>query len=225
MVLVEQATRTRRAPCTVCGGPKPPGRGRSRCDGCADAPYPSEARVSEKTCPRCRRVRPIDDYAPLASPRPRAVKERRLCCDCVGTRPRSAPTPQRCQCGAPKRPGRGQRYCDECFVVENAKAAKLLLVRKLVAYSDASELYNDRSRMHRARAMLRAAGFDAAVEFVRRSVVWQRDEGVCGICGVAADPDDWHLDHVVSLSRGGSHTYANTQVSHPPCNVRKGAGL
>jgi 5-methylcytosine-specific restriction endonuclease McrA len=53
--------------------------------------------------------------------------------------------------------------------------------------------------------------------------VWERDEGVCGICGTAADLSDWHLDHVVPLSKGGEHSYANTQVSHPVCNLRKHA--
>lgn len=59
------------------------------------------------------------------------------------------------------------------------------------------------------------------VEKVSPQIVWERDEGVCGICGEAADPSDWHLDHTVPLSRGGEHSYANVQVSHPLCNRRK----
>ena len=63
------------------------------------------------------------------------------------------------------------------------------------------------------------------VERVYRSVVFKRDRGLCGICRKAADAANWHLDHIVPLSRGGEHGYANVQVSHPFCNVSKGAKL
>ncbi len=47
----------------------------------------------------------------------------------------------------------------------------------------------------------------------------------CGICGGKLDLTDWHLDHIVPLSRGGSHERANVQPSHPACNMAKGARL
>lgn len=59
------------------------------------------------------------------------------------------------------------------------------------------------------------------VEDVDRAERFMRDGGLCGICGLAADPDDWHLDHVRPVSKGGEHSYANTQVSHPLCNKVK----
>lgn len=66
---------------------------------------------------------------------------------------------------------------------------------------------------------------DTMVEPIDRWVIWDRDEGVCGICGKTADSDDWHLDHITPLSKGGSHTFDNVQVSHPLCNIRKGNKL
>ena len=57
---------------------------------------------------------------------------------------------------------------------------------------------------------------------VHRELVWESQGGICGICLEPADPNDWHLDHRIPLSRGGEHSYANTQVSHPRCNLRKG---
>jgi len=63
------------------------------------------------------------------------------------------------------------------------------------------------------------------VERVYRSVVFKRDKGICGICHEKVDPDNWHLDHIVPVSRGGEHSYANVQVAHPFCNVSKGAKL
>ena len=63
------------------------------------------------------------------------------------------------------------------------------------------------------------------VERVYRTVVFRRDKGICGICRKKVDPQNWHLDHIVPLSRGGEHSYANVQVTHPFCNVSKGARL
>jgi 5-methylcytosine-specific restriction endonuclease McrA len=77
--------------------------------------------------------------------------------------------------------------------------------------------------IYRARRRARERG--ARVEMVRRADVWQRDEGVCGICSKPAERADWHLDHVVPLSKGGDHSMANVQVSHPSCNRRKAASL
>lgn len=34
---------------------------------------------------------------------------------------------------------------------------------------------------------------------------------------------DFHVDHVVPLSKGGMHGYTNVQPAHPRCNMRKGA--
>lgn len=45
---------------------------------------------------------------------------------------------------------------------------------------------------------------------------------VCGICG---DPieEPPHMDHIVPLAAGGTHTNDNVQWAHPSCNRRKGA--
>jgi hypothetical protein len=68
----------------------------------------------------------------------------------------------------------------------------------------------------------RATVFDQWVEYVDHAVVWDRDGGICYLCGLPADPDNWHLDHVKPLVLKGEHSYANTAVSHPVCNQRKG---
>lgn len=73
-----------------------------------------------------------------------------------------------------------------------------------------------------SEAARRARKRNQFVEPVDPQIVWERDEGVCGLCGKPADYADWHMDHVVPLARGGEHSYANTQVSHPACNLEKG---
>jgi hypothetical protein len=60
------------------------------------------------------------------------------------------------------------------------------------------------------------------VEHVDLATVWDRDGGVCHICRQPCERWNWHLDHVVSLARGGAHSYANVAVSHPGCNLKKG---
>jgi 5-methylcytosine-specific restriction endonuclease McrA len=62
----------------------------------------------------------------------------------------------------------------------------------------------------------------AFVERISRQRVFERDEGICGICGDPVDRDDFHIDHVISLSKGGKHSYGNVQVAHPSCNIAKG---
>ncbi len=70
-------------------------------------------------------------------------------------------------------------------------------------------------------AVRRAQIRGAWVEDVDRTVVWKRDQGVCYLCGRAADPQQWDLDHVHPLSKGGEHSYANVAVTHPSCNRSK----
>lgn len=43
------------------------------------------------------------------------------------------------------------------------------------------------------------------------------------ICGVCSEPvvGKYHLDHIVPLSKGGSHTPDNLQLTHPVCNLKK----
>lgn len=71
----------------------------------------------------------------------------------------------------------------------------------------------------------RAKKKDFFVEEVDRLKVWERDRGVCHICKRTCDPENWHLDHVTPIARGGQHSYANVAVSHPFCNMSKGAKL
>lgn len=87
----------------------------------------------------------------------------------------------------------------------------------------ARQTYLNNKELYKAHAKLRKARLRGATigEPIYRSVVWERDGGVCGICFTEADPRQWHLDHIVPLSKGGQHTYANVQVAHPSCNLSK----
>lgn len=75
------------------------------------------------------------------------------------------------------------------------------------------------------QATRRARQVDQFDEHVDGVVVFERDRGVCGICGEVIDPSYFDLDHVIPLAKGGRHSYANIQLAHPLCNIRKGVRL
>lgn len=80
---------------------------------------------------------------------------------------------------------------------------------------------------HSARRARKAAAF---VEDVPLHALLERDGWTCGICekpiprdAVWPDRQSPSLDHVIPLSKGGEHSWANSQASHLSCNARKGA--
>jgi rubrerythrin len=87
-------------------------------------------------------------------------------------------------------------------------------------YSDAKRAADQRRRARRRQA---------PNEKVIARQVFERDSWICGVCGDPVDQDlsyphqlSASLDHIVPLAAGGHHTYANTQLSHLTCNIKKG---
>ena len=65
-------------------------------------------------------------------------------------------------------------------------------------------------------------------ETVEYEKVYERDKGVCQICGLPVSADkfideSWggSIDHVIPLSMGGEHTIDNCQLAHRICNSLK----
>lgn len=87
----------------------------------------------------------------------------------------------------------------------------------------------DNRDRHNAKGQRRRARERAAfIEDVDPLVVYYRDGGTCWLCRrqvprVVGDVLSPSLDHVIPLSRGGEHSYANVRLSHSICNARKGA--
>lgn len=75
----------------------------------------------------------------------------------------------------------------------------------------------NRMRRSRYRAQLRSQ----FVEDVDPQTVYEIYGGMCGIC-LKFIEGDFHVDHVIPISKGGLHCYANVQAAHPICNLRKG---
>lgn len=75
----------------------------------------------------------------------------------------------------------------------------------------------------------RARKFGAEIERVNKLKVFERDGWRCRICNIETpralmgtkDGRAPELDHAIPLSRGGGHTYANTQLACHDCNALK----
>jgi len=51
--------------------------------------------------------------------------------------------------------------------------------------------------------------------------LYKRDHGICQICHKAVRPKEASIDHIHPISRGGTHTWDNVQLTHVKCNLRK----
>lgn len=79
----------------------------------------------------------------------------------------------------------------------------------------------------------RAKRYGCAVfdESISLRGLFERDGGICQICGKKTDAHDivnGHigrlyptLDHIIPLSKGGTHTWNNVQLAHMACNAGK----
>lgn len=94
----------------------------------------------------------------------------------------------------------------------------------------AARAHNARpERLGRAHVR-RALHFGCRIEAVNKLRVFERDGWRCRLCGVDAPRELMgtvsgnapELDHDVPLSRGGAHSYANTQLLCSCCNRQKG---
>lgn len=94
----------------------------------------------------------------------------------------------------------------------------------------------NKTREMRRRIKIRAAMVDPDITL---EGLYKRDEGRCYICGmqtlltdyVTKDGTqicgDWYpsIDHVVPLSHGGLHSWANVKLAHRRCNYKKGDSM
>jgi 5-methylcytosine-specific restriction endonuclease McrA len=73
---------------------------------------------------------------------------------------------------------------------------------------------------------------EAYVESFHAKEIYERDNWTCGICDEPIDPASKlpdrmsaSIDHIIPISKGGTHERANVQAAHLHCNVSKGAKL
>lgn len=120
--------------------------------------------------------------------------------------------------------------CCECGIdfVRVPSPGKTLQVQVKYCSRSCQKRASDRNRTRARRAKTRGA---QAVEKVNVLAVFARDGWRCAMCGcktpmsargtIRANAPE--LDHIVPLSLGGDHSYANTQCLCRACNHAKGA--
>ena len=94
--------------------------------------------------------------------------------------------------------------------------------RDRVYYGAHPERKRERSSLRRALTS------DAFVASIDREVIYARDNYTCQWCGKKVnmkkkwpDPMSPSLDHILPLSKGGTHEAKNVQLTHMLCNLRK----
>lgn len=74
-------------------------------------------------------------------------------------------------------------------------------------------------------AKRRARILETQAETIDYPLILRESKGLCGICKEPFDLFGIEFDHIVPLSRGGTHTRENIQATHSRCNRSKGAKL
>lgn len=209
------------------------------------APLPNpvicSALLAIQPCAKC--AAPLS----LPKPRGRRLTQCRGGCARRHREPRLTPppAPSTCKtCGGPiDRPRRGKAYCrPRCRIKGNARRCEVDRCSRPhqargLCNHHYSERYYPGSRgqwptdpeAKRKRDLVkskrrRAATRGVHTENVDRDVVGERDGWRC-FCRkrvnrmlVYPHPMSPSLDHVIPLSQGGAHTYANTRIAHWRCN-------
>lgn len=125
-----------------------------------------------------------------------------------------------------------EAYLD--FQLERARNAELPESQQdpeLAAYADAARADSIPSLEYRLKLLRNQvisqipelAPKDPARHFSdeQRTAIFRRDGGICQACGVECDDSNFHADHLVPHSRGGSTSLANGRVLCPDCNWKK----
>ncbi len=110
------------------------------------------------------------------------------------------------------------RVCQRCGIMFMGKPMKWLC--------DRCSAEGKRAHSDRRQAAKRAAR--PITELIKRDDVFKRDNWECQVCGKVTNPDADvshplypNVDHIIPLSRGGSHTMDNVQCACRLCNIKK----
>ena len=57
--------------------------------------------------------------------------------------------------------------------------------------------------------------------FITTLELYQKDSAICGICSQRVEISNASIDHIIPVSKGGTHTWDNVQLAHYKCNIIK----
>ena len=155
-------------------------------------------------------------------PKGKKTRSYTVMCDCTKEEIRAEKMKKYCvYCGA-LLPNRKRRVCDEC----NHKHE----VEKRREHQRRRGTLSERRRYKRAK---QNGKIDWSISLEK---LMERDGNICALCGKPVDVNDYHvtddgafithmkypsIDHVLPLSKGGTHTWDNVQLAHFICNSLK----
>lgn len=120
-----------------------------------------------------------------------------------------------------------ERICEECGSSFTMKGSK----RK--SYCSEQCCKRNQNRRKELKNKFKNAKIDYSISLEK---LYERDNGVCYICGEMCDWEDYgvrdcgtiicgdrypSIEHIVPASRGGSHTWDNVALAHRRCNTMK----
>lgn len=71
---------------------------------------------------------------------------------------------------------------------------------------------------HLRRVQQRTAPYDRGITHL---LLARRDEWKCHVCNGEVTRQTWSIDHLLALSRGGTHTWDNVSLAHHWCNTER----
>ena len=122
--------------------------------------------------------------------------------------------------------------CSECSVTFTATS-----MGKKYCSKRCSDRVQDRTKRARRRMRVKLNG---NVDVIELGQLIDRDDNVCYLCNEDCDRDDYvttseghfiagetypSIDHVIPVSKGGTHTWENVRLAHCRCNLIKSDNL
>jgi 5-methylcytosine-specific restriction endonuclease McrA len=182
---------------------------------------------NRKPCTTCGEVKPLDDF----HPQPSAPDGRRWRCKVCTRAYYRAYAKARYDANpeSERARSRGRYAADPSGPIERAAARARSHPEDVRRYTKNWRAANPEKRIA-ASYMRRALTSAAVAGDVDLRLLWVRQCGVCSLCSrpidhalTWPDPLSKSVDHIVPLSKGGTHEQSNLAWTHLVCNLKKGA--
>lgn len=199
--------------CKVCARRRSAERYRKRNAGAREYEVRGTHKPTLHTCERCG-----TEYKPWSPSSKFCSKQ---CANSQNNERRRSPEAQ-----ARRKALQVQLSIAKCIICDAMFAPKHSLTKTC---SDKCRRERTRRKNSESKHLRRARMYSAEYQQINNLEVYCRDGWTCGICGDPINPNVEYpdmmsasLDHILPISRGGTHTMDNVQASHLGCNMAKG---
>jgi len=186
-----------------------------------------------KACKKCNETKPLEEFYPHRKNRDGRCGACKECCKATSAKWR-LDHPEACRARGVK------RYRDNAEAIkarfnkmhkDNPEMAKAAVAKWNKSHPEVIKANNARwhrdhpgaakAKKARRRALESAStGPHHTAADIAALLIDQHD--LCAYCGLILD-GNYHVDHVVPLSQGGSNDAVNLAITCPPCNLSKGS--